>query len=501
MMRELPFVRGAAPGLADWSASLAGVQRLPRGVIDDVERARALARRFNDEVVRPAALALDAAVQDDPTHLPQDFIRQASAWRLYSRWLPRLVGGEGWSFLSLYAFLEEVSACCVGLANVIGVHYLGAATLMATWNMRLVQEIFRDVAEGDRCGAPRLISLAITEPNAGTDMEETVLIDRARIGTVAEPLPDGGYRLNGRKVFISNGHVSRWHMVVTNEDRRSPADTGVVLVLRTGDAGFAFGRQENKMGQKACVASELVFTDCRVAPERVAFCPRDSVAMGAVHREMVQLVIDYVVSSTRAGVGAFAAGVAWGSYRTALDYARLRVLPAGRLIEQQWAQSLLAEMAKNAQLAREAWVESACANSLGGLYPLMLSTPVMQLDKHGPGPLVRLAGTALRHEAATRLMRDRYMKRYRPDWQDNVSGLASMAKFACSDLGIENAGLALELMGADGLRHGGGAEKFLRDAKLLQIYEGTNQLNRINYFKCSLRPDADVRVFLREKRP
>ena len=82
-------------------------------------------------------------------------------------------------------------------------------------------------------------------------------------------------------------------------------------------------------------------------------------------------------------------------------------------------------------------------------------------------------------------------------YQHLTSGMASLAKVACSDFAVRNAGLAIELMGADGLRHEHGVEKRLRDAKLLQIYEGTNQLNRINYFKCLLRPHDGVRVFLR----
>ncbi len=486
-------------GLGDWSASLAAIGRLPRDTASDVEKALQLARCFNEAVVRPAHLAIDAAVQDDPDYLASDFIREAARWRLFSRWLPRMFGGDGWNFMSLYAFLEELSSVCVGLANVIGVHYLGVSTLTATWNARLMARVFADVCASERAGQPHLISLALTEPGAGTDMEETELIDRARIGTSAQRQPNGDYRLNGRKVFISNGHVSTWHMVVTCEDRHRPADTGLVLAVRNGDPGFEFGTHENKMGQKACVASELVFSDCRVPNERVAYAPQDSARLDVVHRDVVQTVIDYVVSSTRAGVGAFAAGVAFGSYRTARQYAAGKRLPCGRLIEQQWAQSLLAEMAKNAQLARQAWLESACANSMGGMFPFLLKAPVLQLERYAFGPLYRGCSRLLmRLPWVTHQQQLRYLKRYPRAQQYSVSGLASLAKFACSDLGMVNAGLALELMGADGLRHSQGAEKFLRDAKLLQIYEGTNQLNRINLFKCRLRLDPKVRVFLRE---
>ena len=74
------------------------------------------------------------------------------------------------------------------------------------------------------------------------------------------------------------------------------------------------------------------------------------------------------------------------------------------------------------------------------------------------------------------------------DWQPMVctqctSGWASISKFAATDAGMKNCQLALEMMGRVGLRHDHRAEKHLRDSKLLQIYEGTNQLNRLNVFK------------------
>jgi alkylation response protein AidB-like acyl-CoA dehydrogenase len=74
--------------------------------------------------------------------------------------------------------------------------------------------------------------------------------------------------------------------------------------------------------------------------------------------------------------------------------------------------------------------------------------------------------------------------------------MASLSKFAASDAGIRNCHLALEMMGQAGLRHDRRAEKILRDAKLLQIYEGTNQLNRLNLFKNLIGRDyPQARVF------
>ncbi len=89
------------------------------------------------------------------------------------------------------------------------------------------------------------------------------------------------------------------------------------------------------------------------------------------------------------------------------------------------------------------------------------------------------------------------------DWQKDedarrASGWASLSKFAATDLGIKNCHLAVELMGQAGIRHDRRAEKFLRDSKLLQIYEGTNQLNRLNLFKCLVAPAAPEALVFEE---
>ncbi len=512
------------PSIAEWSAGVAAIGKLPSAMQKDFATSLELARRFNAEVVRPRVLELDASVQNDPEVLAHEFIAIANQWGLYSLWLPAMFGGGGLNIASLYAFLEEVSTECVGLANVIGVHYLGVATLLATWNMKLVHRIFAEVCEGQRSGKPCLISLAITEPNAGTDVEETELLGHARLGTVALAQPDGGFLLSGRKIFISNGHVSTWHMVIAYEDRARAADTAVVLAVRTGAAGFSFGVKEKKMGQKACVASELIFEDCRVPPDQVGLDQRRGAHIKRPYREVIQVLIDYVVSSTRAGVGAFATGTARGALHAALDYAASKrvqgcVSPgasggpyggvsggtangagaAVRLIDQQWAQTLLAEMAKNVGMARGAYVESAIADCMGGMFKILYMQPVFWLDQNIPRWLMRpVCSWLYGQDWVTRLFQHLFLGIYPPSWQNLTSGQASLAKFACSDIGIVNANLAIDLMGADGLRHDHGVEKRLRDAKLLQIYEGTNQLNRVNLFKCLLRPDENVRVFARE---
>jgi alkylation response protein AidB-like acyl-CoA dehydrogenase len=485
--------------VADWSAALAAVSDLPSSVRQDVVDALELARRFNAEVVRPQALQIDRLAQDDPAHIPRDLIRLCGEWNLFTLWLPSLFGGKGWNFISLYAFMEEVSSACVGVANVIGVHYMGVATLSASWNLRLAHRVFAEVCEGERRGEPCLISLAMNEPLAGTDVSEIDLMDRAQLSTHIQRQADGGYVLNGRKTWISNGHVSTWHMVLAHEDLARPADTMALLAVRADAKGLKLGALENKLGQKACVASELVFDQCEIAADQVAIDRHLTQALGRPHREIAQTLMDYIASCTRAGVGAFSAGTARGACEAARDFAARKVMPTGRLIEQQGVQAMLAEMSKNATQARQAYLEAALANGMGGLFSMMFFRPLYWADQLVPMRLWRLMSAwILRSSFAAAWFQQRFLAQQPAEMQNLIAGLASMAKFAASDAAVRNAGMAMDLAGPDALRHELGMEKRLRDAKVLQIYEGTNQLNRINLFKCRLRPDEGVQVFVRE---
>jgi alkylation response protein AidB-like acyl-CoA dehydrogenase len=99
-------------------------------------------------------------------------------------------------------------------------------------------------------------------------------------------------------------------------------------------------------------------------------------------------------------------------------------------------------------------------------------------------------------EFVSRIMGKLYFDLPKLEDQLCCSGWASMAKYAGTDIGVKNCQMAIEIMGHKGLRQDTGVEKMLRDIKLLQIYEGTNQLNRLNAFKCLIAPHVpQAKVF------
>ena len=286
-------------------------------------------------------------------------------------------------------------------------------------------------------------------------------------------------------------------MLLCYTDKNKPSENTIMLAVQNGMTGFSFGHHEKKMGQKACVASELIFEDCFVPDKYVCFYSKDlSKRSTKTIAEVTMQVIDYVVSATRAGVAAFAIGAARGAYETALDYARKKKVNGILLINHQWAQAILSEMYKNINMGRAAYMESAYANSMHGMVKSLFKPLLFYIDRYVPSWYFTLLYPVINSRFMTWLFRKINIYWYPLEDAEISSGWASLVKFGCTDLGIVNSQLAIELMGIAGCRHDIGAEKYLRDAKLLQIYEGTNQLNRINLFKNLVGRDMpEVEIF------
>ncbi len=483
------------PAFDDIMNGLCAGPNISQGLVEETKEVLAIARKFNAEVVRPYALELDKKLHEDPDYLPWDFIKKANEWGFYTMWIPKMFGGKGYNMYSGSIFFEEIGSACLAMANLIGVHYLGVAALGATCNAPLMQEVFRDVAEGERLGEPRILSTAITEPGAGTDVEESDLIDKGNVACHANKMP-GGYQLNGSKVFISNGHLCKWHVVIAYSDLEKPSENTMICLVQTGQEGFFFGRHEKKMGQRACPASELIFDACFVPDHYVAIDAEQVKDFKRPSKETFQQLLDMVLSGTRSGVGAFGTAMARAAYEKALDFANETFVDGKLLVNHEWAQCMLAEMYKNTALARLAYMEGSHCNGLYGSGKRFIGRSSFYINKLMPAFMTeKVLPKFLNTQAATRMFRKAAYDDQTDCEINRTSGWGSLAKFGATDLALKNCHMALELMGQAGVRHDRGVEKLLRDAKLLQIYEGTNQLNRLNLFKCLVGgscPDACV---------
>jgi acyl-CoA dehydrogenase len=486
------------PRFEDTLCSLQASSWLPKGVVPETKKAIAYARKFNDEVARPLALEHDLKTHADPDYLPWELVEKANEWGFYTMFIPRVFGGQGVNMPASSYVIEELSSACVGIANVAFVHYLGVAGILGSWNFALANRVFRDVAEGQRTGKPCIISLAITEPGAGTDVEEVELVDRAKLCCHARKV-NGGYIVNGSKIFISMGHVSTWCCLIAYTDLKKPSENTITFAVKTGTPGFSFGKHEDKMGQRVCPASELIFEDCFIPDECVlADSSNNRFKASRSVPQLIEQYIQYAVGITRPAVCAFATGVARGAYEDALKFARETTVNNTLLINHEWVQSMLAEMYKNVALGRLAYAEANYAHSLpGGVYFLLQLKPVYYYLKYVPQAILdRFVAPLFGQTWFSWLVYQLYVNGQSMKAQQRCSGWASLAKFTGTDIGVKNSQMALEIMGQAGIRHDSGTEKRLRDAKLLQIYEGTNQLNRINVFANLIgRSIPGVRVF------
>jgi acyl-CoA dehydrogenase len=469
--------------------------RLPKALAREVSSAVSLAREFNTEIVRSKKLELDRQCEKDPDKMPLEIVRAAQERGFFSAWLPRFFGGKGLTPFSMMPFNEELSSECLGVANLIGAHYVAISLLSATLNTRVLRKICEKIILAEKNRAePVLLSTAITEPAAGSDLEDNELIKHARVGCIAKKVA-GGYRVSGSKIFTSNAALATYHIVVAYSDAKDPGSSPVVMAVHKNNPGLRLGRQERKMGQHVCPATELVFRDCFVADEWVAMAPDQYESIDS-YRKHCDLLIDDVLPMSRAGVGALGSGAARSALKIATDFCARQVSGKDLLINQEWVQAELAEMQKNVKAAQLNYWEAVFAQALIGPFRDMQRPFVYGfLAKTPRFFLCFLLGDLLSSFRTVNNLRKKRIREIDSGKAAILSGLGSVAKIMGSDHAQLNCRIALNLMGETGLRQSEGVEKILRDSKLLQIYEGTNELNRVNLFKSFIgsdRPEVEV---------
>ncbi|RLC33531.1 MAG: acyl-CoA dehydrogenase [Deltaproteobacteria bacterium] len=471
------------PKFDDIMCSLRATGSQPKGIIGETKKVVAIARRFNEEFTSSYAYELDRKMHQDPDHLAWDVVKKANEWGFYTMFMPKMFGGKGYSISAMGPFREEIGSGCIAIANLIGVHYLGFVGLASSWNMRLIDMICREVVNGEKTGNPCLMSFAMTEPDAGTDSQNVEFMDTGSLACHAKKVP-GGYVVNGTKIFISCGHLSTWHILFAYTDLQKASENMVILAVKTGTKGFSFGKKEKKMGQKASIASELVFKDCFVPDDLVLLDRSQIEGFSRSPRDITELILANIWAASRVGVASFGTGVARGAFEQALEFASKTEVDGKLLVNHEWCQCMLAEMYRNVAVGRMAYNEGNYANGMDGAFKLLNLKPIYYLSKYTPvsvfdrimKPLCGLSFTTwISRKIAFDFMGDAEI--------DRTDGWGSLAKFTATDMGLKNSRMAMEIMGESGVRHEQKAEKILRDSKLLQIYEGTNQINMVNVFK------------------
>ncbi|MFH1246120.1 MAG: acyl-CoA dehydrogenase family protein [Candidatus Omnitrophota bacterium] len=239
--------------------------------------------------------------------------------------------------------------------------------------------------------------------------------DAGNIQTTAKK-DSNHYILNGTKQWITNGGEAEIYTVVAMTDKNKGARGASAFIVEKDTPGFTFGKKEKKLGIRASATRELIFTDCKI--------PRENL----ISKEGMGFIVAMrTFDSSRPGVAAQAVGIAQGALDLTIEYLRQRVQFGKPISSFQGVQFMLADMATEIEAAR-ALVYAAC----------------------------RLVDSGAK----------------------DVAKASSMAKLFASDVCMKVTTDCVQLYGGYGYMRDYPIEKFMRDAKITQIYEGTNQIQR-----------------------
>ena len=245
--------------------------------------------------------------------------------------------------------------------------------------------------------------------------EETAGSDISAIRTTAIR-KDGGYLINGTKQFITNGGEADIYTIIALTDKERGIRGASAFLVEKNTPGFSFGRKEKKLGIRASVTRELVFEDCLVPEENII--GREGMGFAMALR---------LFDRSRPGIGAQAVGLAQGALEAAVDYAKKRIQFGQPIISFQAVGHMLANMATDVEAARALVYSTARTIDSGA---------------------------------------------------KNFGMESAMAKVFASDAAMRVTTDAVQIFGGLGYMRDYPIEKMMRDAKITQIYEGTNQILR-----------------------
>lgn len=367
---------------------------------------RSTIRSVVDDVVRPRAREID-----ETETFPMDAMRVFGEMGLFGILIPTEYGGGGGTTLQYVVVAEEIARACAATCTSYITQVHGMLPVLAAGTEQQKRTYLPQFTDGSRLSA-----IAITEPEAGTDIH--AMSTRA--------VRDGDeYVISGQKIFITNGGVADTFAVFarTGEDSR----TGISIFLVDRDApGFTVHDSLKKSGIRASSTVPLSFDGVRVpvsarlGDEGIGF-----------HIAVT------VLSDARVSTAAQSVGIAQGSWDLCTRYLADRKAFGHVVTDFQAVQLRLADMYGSISAAR-----------------LMAYQVARAMDAKA---------------------------------RDDFSVEAAMAKWFCSDTAMDAASWAVQLMGGYGYMREYEVERFFRDAKITQIYDGTNDVNRMVMMRQLLR--------------
>ncbi len=359
-----------------------------------------LARTFARREIRPVA-----AQYDESETVPWPVLEKAHAAGLTHFSFPEEYGGAGVTdTFSSCLVAEELTWGCLSIGNLITSNGFGVGPILALGTDEQKRRFLPRFCEP---GVMRLSALAVTEPTAGSDA--------AAIKTTARRV-DGGYRLNGRKSWTSNGGYSDLYVIFATVDPALRHRGITAFAVEKDTPGLSFGKKERKMGNRAIPNCDVLLED--------VFVPEQN-RLGGEGEGFSGLMRGF--DRARVNLGASCLGVGRAALEFAVDYAKERHTFGKPIGQHQAVGFMLADMATQLDAAR------------------LLVWRAAWLDDEG-----------------------------KP-----FSKEASMAKLFASEMAAKATHDALQIAGGYGYSRDMPLEKWCRDVRLEEIEEGTSQIQRL----------------------
>jgi alkylation response protein AidB-like acyl-CoA dehydrogenase len=376
-------------------------------------------REFAEAEIAPVATQLDAE-----SRFPWDTVKKMAQLGLFGVNVPKEYGGQGLDYISYISVIEELARVDASHSITISAHStLGSSPILAFGSEEQKRRYLPLLASGRVLGG-----FGLTEPSAGSDAAGT------RTVAVRE---NGGYRINGSKIFITHAGVGEIFVVtaVTNREQGAKGITSFILTKETSDReaadragighapelepfhkGVRAGKKEDKMGWRASDTRELILEDVEVPEEN---------RLGAEGEGFINFM--KTLDSGRIGIAALSLGLAQGAFESAVRFVGGREQFGRKLKDFQGIQFTLADMATEITAARHLVYHAAWLKQNGRSF----------------------------------------------------TEAAAMAKLYASELAMRTTTRAVQLHGAYGYTTDYPVERMMRDAKICEIGEGTSEVQRM----------------------
>ena len=359
---------------------------------------RKAVREFAEAEITPHVMEWDEAQT-----FPGEVIRKLGKLGYMGAIFPEELGGAGMGYIEYSIIIEELSRVDGSVGIIVAAHTsLCANHIYKMGSDEQRRRYLPKLALGEWLGC-----WSLTEPEAGSDAAGT--------RTHAE-LEGGEWVLNGSKTFTTNAHHADVCVAMAVTDRAAAQHGISAFAIEKGTPGFRCGKKENKLGLRASATGEVIFENCRLAPEQL---------IGKLNDGFVASL--KVLDGGRISIAALSLGMAQGAYDAALKYSKLRKQFGRPISEFQAIQHKLVDMAVDIDAAR-----------------------------------------LLNYRAAWML-----------DGGLRVTRESAMAKLFASEAAVRIAGEAVQIHGGYGFIKDYPVEKFYRDVKLCTIGEGTSEIQRL----------------------